>query len=135
AFREWAGMYALVSPVKRTLSVVDAAVLLALFGGYLWRTSHQQHEQPDLLGTPAEIAKLPPLARRATVIGFFLGAAMLVALAAKPFADGLVEGGRRLGIDEFLLVQWLAPLASEAPELIVAGILALRGAAATARGP
>jgi|SRR5438132_5014694 len=31
------------------------------------------------------------------------------------------SGGR------FLLVQWLAPLASEAPELIVAGVLALRG--------
>ena len=34
--------------------------------------------------------------------------------------------GEALGIDEFLLVQWLAPLASEAPELLVAGLYAWR---------
>ena len=33
----------------------------------------------------------------------------------------------QLGIDEFLLVLWLAPLASEAPEFIVAILFALRG--------
>ena len=31
-----------------------------------------------------------------------------------------------MGISEFLLVQWLAPLASEAPELLVAGLYAWR---------
>ena len=39
-----------------------------------------------------------------------------------------------LGIDHFLLVQWLAPLASEAPEFIVAILLAVRGKAAMALG-
>ena len=34
--------------------------------------------------------------------------------------------GREFGIDTFLLVQWLAPLASEAPELLVAGLFAWR---------
>ena len=48
-------------------------------------------------------------------------------IAAEPFAGALVAGGKELGIDEFLLVQWLAPLASEAPELLVAAVLALRG--------
>ena len=33
---------------------------------------------------------------------------------------------RSATIDEFLLVQWLAPLASEAPELLVAGLYAWR---------
>jgi cation:H+ antiporter len=33
-----------------------------------------------------------------------------------------------LRIDEFLLVQWLAPLASESPEFVVASILVARGA-------
>jgi cation:H+ antiporter len=32
-----------------------------------------------------------------------------------------------LGIDRFLLVQWLAPLASEAPEFIIAILFAARG--------
>ena len=37
-------------------------------------------------------------------------------------------------MDQFLLVQWLAPLASEAPEFIVALLFALRGKAALALG-
>jgi cation:H+ antiporter len=37
-----------------------------------------------------------------------------------------VETGADLGISEFFLVQWLAPLASEAPELLVAGLYAWR---------
>lgn len=55
-------------------------------------------------------------------------------MAAKPFADGLVETGATLGIDQFLLVQWLAPLSSEAPELIVATIFAWRLHAADGLG-
>ena len=34
--------------------------------------------------------------------------------------------GEQAGIDTFLLVQWVAPLASEAPELLVAGLFAWR---------
>ena len=37
-------------------------------------------------------------------------------------------------MDEFLLVQWLAPLASEAPEFLVAALLALRGKATSSLG-
>jgi cation:H+ antiporter len=38
------------------------------------------------------------------------------------------------GIDQFLLVQWFAPLASEAPEFIVAILFAVRGNGAAAIG-
>src|SRR5205814_5423143 len=54
--------------------------------------------------------------------------------SASPFADGLVHTGQKLGIDEFLLVQWLAPLASEAPEFLVAALLAVRGKTTAALG-
>ena len=47
---------------------------------------------------------------------------------------GLVRTGRAHGIDEFLLVQWLAPLASETPEFLVATLLAIRGRAISALG-
>jgi cation:H+ antiporter len=47
-------------------------------------------------------------------------------LFAHPFAEALTETGRAYDISEFLLVQWLAPLASEAPELLVAGLFAWR---------
>lgn len=127
AFLGAASLYAFVIPLKGTLSIIDAVVLLGLFGLYLVRTSQQERTEPELHGLPRAIAELPKLHRRATVIGLLVVAATVITLAAKPFADGLVEGGRHLGIDEFLLVQWLAPLASEAPELLVAAIFASRG--------
>jgi cation:H+ antiporter len=46
----------------------------------------------------------------------------------------LIGSGTQLGIDQFLLVQWLAPLASEAPEFIVAILFAIRGNGAAAIG-
>ena len=42
--------------------------------------------------------------------------------------------GRRYDVDEFLLVQWVAPLASESPEFIVAVLFALHMRASTGIG-
>jgi cation:H+ antiporter len=53
-------------------------------------------------------------------------AAVVIVLSAEPFAHALVEMGKDYGISEFFLVQWLAPLASEAPEFIVACLFAWR---------
>ena len=49
----------------------------------------------------------------------FALAGVTVGVSAVRVAAGPVATGTQLGIDEFLLVQWLAPLASEAPELLV----------------
>jgi cation:H+ antiporter len=56
----------------------------------------------------------------------FVAAAAVILLCAEHFAESLVASGEAVGISEFLLVQWLAPLASEAPELLVAGLYAWR---------
>jgi cation:H+ antiporter len=68
------------------------------------------------------------------VVALFVTAAGIILLSAEPFAEGLVDTGSKLGIDEFLLVQWLAPLASEAPELIIACLFAWRLRAGDALG-
>jgi len=102
-------------------------VLLALFGLYLWRAATGEQSEPDLVGVARRVGEMPPRLRRLTVAGMFVAATVIVLLAAEPFAQALVSGGRQLGIDEFLLVQWFAPLASESPELLVAAVLALRG--------
>ena len=47
-------------------------------------------------------------------------------MSAEPFAESLVELGQRYDLDEFLLVQWVAPLASESPEFVVAVLFAWR---------
>jgi len=58
------------------------------------------------------------------MIALFAGTVIL--LFAEHFADALVLSGKAANISEFLLVQWLAPLASESPELLVAGLYAWR---------
>jgi cation:H+ antiporter len=40
--------------------------------------------------------------------------------------------GHEFNVNEFLLVQWLAPLASESPEFIIAATWTIRGAASSA---
>jgi cation:H+ antiporter len=134
AFLAVASAYAFLIPMTRSIAWYDAVVLLALFGAYLWRVTREGRGEPELIGVAADIALLPQRQRRLLVTGLFVAAAAIVVMAAKPFADGLVQTGETLGIDQFLLVQWLAPLSSEAPELIVATIFAWRLHAADGLG-
>ena len=129
-----AGLFAFVIPLTHRLSLLHSAILLVLYAGYLWRVSKVERTEPDLIGVAEQIAALPRASRRAVVAGMFIAAAALILAAAEPFATALVASGKRLGLDEFLLVQWLAPLASEAPELLVAAFLARRGSAGAALG-
>src|SRR5207249_4922306 len=101
---------------------------------YALRASREETEEPDLVGPAAAVGALSVGRRRLAILGLFAFAAAAIGMSAEPFADGLVRTGQKLGIDEFLLVQWLAPLASEAPEFLVAALLALRGKAAAAMG-
>lgn len=121
-----ASAWAFVIVATGRISWWSSVVLLGLFGLYVWRLSRVPGSEPELVGVPAALAGLSPGRRRAAVIGLFAIAAVIVLGAAEPFADGLVASGDRLGIDRFVLVQWVAPLASEAPELIVAALFAWR---------
>ena len=121
-------------PFKDTISLVDFGVLLVIFAVYIWRLSKLPAEEPHLVGPAKAIAALSRGARRAVTIVMGVAAAVVVLLVAEPFAEALIETGTELGIDEFLLVQWLAPLASEAPEFVVVAIFAWRGATTAAMG-
>jgi cation:H+ antiporter len=127
AFLGAASLYSLIIPFTRRLAWYDAVVLLGIFAVYLWRAAQGDRSEPHLVGVAQQLGDLPRRARRIVVTALFFVAAGIVLAAAEPFAQALIEGGRRLGVDEFLLVQWLAPLASETPELLVAGVLAYRG--------
>ena len=119
-----ATLYSLTLPLKRTVTLVDLVVLVAIFVAYTLRIAKAPPEQPNLVGPSAWLATLPARRRRATYVSFFVLAAVVILLSAEHFADGLVQTGEQLGISPFFLVQWLAPLASEAPELLVAGLYA-----------
>jgi cation:H+ antiporter len=129
-----ATIYSFTLPLRASISIVDSVLLVGLFVVYAVFASRQKSAEPDLVGPAATIGALSTTARRLSIIGLFAFAGLAIGIAAEPFAAGLVQTGQKLGIDEFLLVQWLAPLASEAPEFLIAALLALRGKAGAAFG-
>lgn len=122
-----ATVYALSIPWRAGLSLIDSAVLLGLFVLYMRKAAKQERTETHLVGPAEVLAQLPRRPRRLLTVGMFVYAAGVILLSAEPFAQGLVLVGKLFGLDEFLLVQWLAPLASEAPEFIVAALFALQG--------
>jgi cation:H+ antiporter len=126
AFLGLATLYSLTLPLRSSLTLVDAAVLVTLFGLYAWRLAKAPATEPELIGTSEWIGTQPRTRRRAWVRSVFAFAAVVILLTAEHFAEALVETGGQLGVSEFLLVQWVAPLASESPELIVACLYAWR---------
>jgi len=122
-----ATVYSFVLPLKAAISLVVQPDPGRSLHAYAVAAARSDAVEPNLVGPAALIGAFPAPLRRGAVGVLFLFAAGVVILSAEPFAEGLVTTGRRLGIDEFLLVQWLAPLASEAPEFLVAALLAVRG--------
>jgi len=121
-----ATIYGLTLPFKETLTLFDSAVLVTIFVVYMFRVARAPAEEPHLVGPAQLIATLPTRQRRLCVAGLALGAIVVILAVAEPFADGLVEVGEEFGINQFVLISIVAPLASESPELLVAGMFAWR---------
>ena len=136
------GVLAIVSvlafaiPAMGSIPIWFGLVLIAIFVAYLWRAGKvpDSGDEDEFVGMAAHIAGMPTRARRITVTTMFVVAAAVILTAAEPFATALVDSGSALGVDSYFLVQWLAPLASEAPEFIIAVLFALRGMGAAAIG-
>ncbi|MDN5863798.1 MAG: sodium:proton exchanger [Gammaproteobacteria bacterium] len=121
-----ATLYSLTLPLKSNLMLWDSLVFIGIFAVYGWRLSKMQPTKPELLGVSQWVGDKDKRPRRAWVSAMFVFAAVVILLTAEHFAENLVNTGQQLGISEFLLVQWVAPLASESPELIVACLYAWR---------
>jgi cation:H+ antiporter len=126
AYLAVATIYSLTLPLKHSITLIDAVVLVGIFVAYTWRISRAPAEEPHLVGPAEYLGTLRTGTRRTTIVVLFVGAAAIILLCAEPFAESLVATGAAVGISEFLLVQWLAPLASEAPELLVVALYAWR---------
>jgi cation:H+ antiporter len=129
-----ATIYSFVIPAKGTLSLIDTVVLVGIFVLYISQSMKSPSSEPELEGPPELIGSLKRGTRNIITVIFFLLSGYTIFIAAGPFAEGLLRAGAKLGIEQFILVQWLAPLASEAPEFIVAIIYALRMQASTSLG-
>lgn len=127
-----ATLYAFVIAAIGQFWWLDTVVLGGLFMWYLMRMGAIGVEEPELVGPALLISRLPRASRIAANVALFVFSGAVIFVAAEPFAESLIETGHHYGIDEFLLVQWVAPLASEAPEFIIAALWTLRGHATMA---
>ena len=121
-----ATLWAFSIPVRGEVGILDLVILGGLFVAYMVRAAREEVEEPELIGAAAAIGSLPQRPRRVITVALFLYAAAAILLVAEEFAHGLIELGENFGINPFLLIQWVAPLASEAPEMIIAILFTIR---------
>ena len=126
--------YAFIIPIKGTLAWYDGLVFLGIYVWYIVLAGRRACVETEAEGPAELIIRLHRTRRRLTVAGLFLFAGGAILANAEPFCEGLIGTGKALHISEFLLVQWLAPIASEAPEFTVALMFAWRGHASLALG-
>lgn len=129
-----ATLYVIFIPLRSHVTIVDTIVLVSLFAMYMFFTSKVESEHVELVGPARAMGVLKDMPRRIVVIGVLVFSAAVIFCAAEPFTEALVDIGEDFGVSEFLLIQWLAPLASESPEVLVACLLAWRGRAAAGMG-
>jgi cation:H+ antiporter len=124
AFLLAATAYAFFVPLGRGIGMMDTAFLVGLYAiyiGIIIRGDVEEHDEQ--VGVPAYFQSYPKLPRVASVLLLFGYSGAMIYTAVHPFAHGLESLGLQLGIPPFFMIQWIAPLASESPELIVVAYL------------
>ncbi len=127
-----ASLYSITIPLKGELTLIDTVILVTLFGLYTRRAAQMETQEPEMVGPPKMIANMQDLPRRIATAVMFLFSGAVIFYVAHPFTESMIDLGEVYNIDKFLLVQWLAPIASESPEFIIAATWTLRGAANSA---
>ncbi|MCO4769794.1 MAG: sodium:calcium antiporter [Deltaproteobacteria bacterium] len=128
-----ATLYSFVLPLKQTISVLDSAVFFGIFIFYVIRAMKSAGASHDLVGPARWIDdRVDKGGRWAIVLLFLVYACGAIWFSAHHFADSLVAIGKTMAVDEFILIQLVAPLASEAPEFIVAILFVIRHRPSTA---
>lgn len=121
-----ATLYAVFVTAKGSLAWYDGLVFIGIYIAYIRLASRRPCVESEAEGPAELLMNMPTAKRRLSTLIVFLYSAFAIICNAEPFCEGLVKTGKLLNINEFLLVQWLAPIASEAPEFIVALMFAWR---------
>jgi cation:H+ antiporter len=109
------------------LGFLDAVVLIGLYVVYLRRTMTAGGEAPEPEGVSAALAAMPRDQRRRWVTRLMGYAGFVILATAVPFGDAVLGAGALVGISPFLMLQWIVPIATETPELVVAFVLLKHG--------
>jgi len=116
--------WAFLVPLGGGIGLLDTLFLVGLYVTYIGLVLKSDIEPSEhTVGVPNYFQKWSKPWRPMVVIALFLYSGALIFTAVEPFAHGLEEIGIQNGIPEFFMIQWVAPLASESPELIVVAVL------------
>ncbi|MFB6086999.1 MAG: sodium:calcium antiporter [Haloarculaceae archaeon] len=127
SFLAAATLWAFLVPFGGGIDVIDTVVLVGLYVTYIGIIIKAGAEaQEEHVGVPAYFQEYS-FPRRVTVVVLLFGySALMIFTAVEPFAHGLEDIGLAIGVPEFFMIQWFAPLASESPELIVVAVLVMK---------
>jgi cation:H+ antiporter len=117
-------IYIAVIWFKRSLTVVDAAVLILIYIAYLIILSKMPPQDEagieDLERIPRAVVTSPPMIRNLLIVGLFVGGGGLIWYSAEPFLGSLLAVATLMGVPNFVFIQWVAPFVSEFPEKVSA---------------
>jgi cation:H+ antiporter len=127
-------LYCFTLPFKGNLNLIDTLILFIIFGIYIYLATRMGKREPELEGPPLIISQLSEKLKKIMIFFMFSFAGLGFLLSAEPFGESLLVLGSKIatnfGFDadtaKFLMVQWIAPIASESPEIIVVIIFAYK---------
>jgi cation:H+ antiporter len=124
AFLFLATAWAFFVPLGGGIDAVDTALLVGLYVTYILIIIQGDVEaEEEHVGVPHYFQSWSVPWRPLVVLTLFGYSGAMIFTAVEPFAHGLEIIGVENGIPEFFMIQWIAPLASESPELIVVVVL------------
>ncbi len=107
---------------KASLTIYDGVVLVLLYVAYLALLTKLPPEKDegieDLEAIPRAIALARPANRNIAILACFLGGGIIIYLTAERFLGSLVSLATAVGLPSFIVIQWLAPIISEFPEML-----------------
>ena len=103
-----------------------SAILICIYLFYLYVSSKKESEEPEFVGISKYITEFKKPVRITINVSLIVFSAISIFVVSHPFVESLIHGGEKFGIDEYYLIQWLAPLASESPEILIASLFAFR---------
>jgi cation:H+ antiporter len=115
-----ATLWAFLVPLGGGIDALDTVVLVGLYVAYIGIIIRgDPGEVEENVGVPAYFHARARRIRVPSAIVLFVYSGAMIFIAVEPFAHGLEVLGKAAGLPSFFMIQWIAPLASEAPELIV----------------
>lgn len=109
---------------KSSINLIDAAILVLMYLGYLAVLWRFPPENEETLADAPVVARWaytrPGRWRYAAILGLFLVGGGLIYVTAHPFLDSMLAVAATFGISQFVFVQWVAPFLSEFPEKVSA---------------